>query len=162
MEKVFQYNAPVTEPGIRREVATVNKQRIIEALNQDIAYELAAIMQYLWHHFMAEGIESPAVIDLFKKTAIDEMRHLALLAERVVYLGGTPTATIAAFKQGGDLVQMMRDDLAGENEAIEMYRRHIRLCQEEGDSTTRLMLEQILSDEEHHADLWETTLGSRK
>lgn len=140
----------------------MNKQRIIEALNQDISGELAAIMQYLWHHFTAEGIESPAVIEIFKRTALDEMRHLALLAERVVTLGGTPTVTVNPFKQGGDLVGMMRDDLAGENEAIELYRRHVRLCQEEGDSTTRLMLEQILADEERHADVWETTLGARK
>ena len=30
-----------------------------------------------------------------------------------------------------------------------------------GDSTTRLMLEQILTDEEDHADTWETVLAKR-
>jgi bacterioferritin len=137
-------------------------ERIIAALNEDISYELGAIMQYLWHHFTAEGLESPAIIELFKETSLDEMKHLSMLAERVVYLGGEPTAKIAPFKQGGDLRQMVQDDLEGERTAIRMYREHIRLCEEEGDPVTRLMLENILSDEEKHADRWETVLAVRK
>lgn len=137
-------------------------ERIIAALNEDISYELGAIMQYLWHHFTAEGLESPAIIELFKETSLEEMKHLSMLAERVVYLGGEPTAKIAPFKQGGDLRQMVQDDLEGERTAIRMYREHIRLCEEEGDPVTRLLLETILSDEEKHADRWETVLAVRK
>ena len=65
-------------------------KKIIDALNMDRAFELAAIIQYMGHHYEAEGLESPALIEIFKKTSIDEMKHAELLAERIVYLGGMP------------------------------------------------------------------------
>lgn len=134
-------------------------KKIIDALNEDREFELAAIMQYMGHHYEGEGMESPAIIELFKKTALDEMKHAELLAERVVYLGGTPSTKPAKIMKGGEIRKMVSDDLAAENDAIKRYKEHIKLCDKEGDPTTRLMLEGILSQEEGHADLWETTLG---
>ncbi|MEK7841142.1 MAG: ferritin-like domain-containing protein, partial [Deltaproteobacteria bacterium] len=106
--------------------------------------------------------ESPAVIEIFKKTSIDEMKHAEMLAEKIVYLGGVPVQKPTEVIRGGELKKMIKDDLAAENGAIKRYKEHIKLCEKEGDPATRLMLEQILSDEEDHADTWETTLGIRK
>lgn len=139
-----------------------SRKKIIDALNIDRAYELSAIIQYMGHHYEAEGIESPAVIDIFKATAMDEMKHAEKLGERIVYLGGVPVQKPTEIKRGGDLKSMIKDDLEGENGAIDRYKKHVKLCDELGDSTTRLMLEEILSEEEGHADTWETTLGIRK
>lgn len=139
-----------------------NTKKIIDALNIDRAYELSAIIQYMGHHYEAEGIESPAVIEIFKETAMDEMKHAEKLGERIVYLGGVPVQKPTDVKRGGDLKSMIKDDLKAENGAIERYKKHIKLCDELGDTTTRLMLEEILSQEEGHADTWETTLGIRK
>lgn len=134
-------------------------KEIIVALNQDVSLELGAIIQYLWHHYLAEGLESPAIIDLFEKVSRDEMKHLERFAERVVALGGEPPTQIAPVKKGGDLSKMIRDDLEGERSAIKVYKQHIKLAADLGDTTTRLMLEEIVSEEEAHVDLWETTLG---
>jgi bacterioferritin len=138
------------------------KEKIIEALNLDRADELAAIVQYMMHHYTAEGLESPAVMDIFKETAIDEMKHAEALGERINYLGGVPVKEPSEIKTGGDLRKMIADDLEGENRAIANYKVHIKLAAEEGDPATRLLLEGILSDEEGHADTWETTLGIKK
>ncbi|MBI5182330.1 MAG: ferritin [Nitrospirae bacterium] len=140
----------------------MKNQKIIDALNKDRADELGAIIQYMGHHYTADGMESPAIVGIFKTTAIDEMKHAEMLAERIVYLGGDPVNKPSDIKKGGDLKKMMQDDLAGENGAIKQYKEHIKLCADEGDSTTRLMLENILSDEEKHADTWETILGVKK
>ncbi len=140
----------------------MSKQKIIEALNKDISDELAAIIQYMQHHYMAEGMESPSIIELFKKTSIDEMKHAERLAERVSYLGGEPTTTLSKVKKGGNLKKMIKDDLDSEHEAIKRYKDHIKLCEDSNDPVTRLMLEQILADEEKHADTWQTTLGIKK
>ena len=137
-------------------------KKIIDALNLDRAFELAAIVQYMGHHYEAEGLESPSVIEIFKKTSIDEMKHAEMLAEKIVYLGGVPVQKPTEIIMGGDIKKMIKDDLAAENDAIKRYKKHIKLCEKEGDPATRLMLEQILSDEEGHADTWETTLGIRK
>lgn len=137
-------------------------KKIIDALNLDRAFELAAIIQYMGHHYEAEGMESPAIIDIFKKTAVDEMKHAEKLAERIVYLGGMPVQKPTEIKRGGNLKKMIEEDLGAENGAIKRYKEHIKLADEEGDPTTRLMLEEILAEEEGHADTWETTLGVRK
>ncbi|MEE8449226.1 MAG: ferritin-like domain-containing protein [Thermodesulfobacteriota bacterium] len=137
-------------------------EKIVEVLNKARADELMAILQYMGHHYEAEGMESPAIMDMFKETSIDEMKHAEKLAERIVYLGGTPTYQPSAMKKGGDLKKMVRDDLEAENSAIANYKKFIKICADEGDSTSRLMLEEILSQEEEHADNWETILGVRK
>jgi bacterioferritin len=84
------------------------------------------------------------------------MKHAEKLAERLNYLGGIPTAKPTMIKVGGDLKQMIREDLKNENDAIVMYKRMIKACGD--DPTTRRLLESILSDEEEHADTWETLL----
>jgi len=137
-------------------------QKIVDLLNKDRADELSAIIQYMKHGYEAEGMESPGIIELAKEIAKDEMRHAEKLGERINYLGGIPTKNASTILEGGDLKKMVEDDLAKENGAIKQYKEHIELVIEEGDFTTRLMLEEILSDEEKHANTWETVLGIKK
>ena len=139
-----------------------DREKIVEALNQGVGREIAAIIQYLHHHYMAEGIASPEIIEKFEKTARDEMRHMEMFSERIAYLKGVPTTKPWPIKTGGDIGKMLRDDLEIEYTACELYKKHIKLCDELGDTTTRLMLEKILADEEDHVDQWETILEKRK
>jgi len=136
--------------------------KLIDALNKDREDELSAIIQYMKHHYEGEGMESPEINEIFKETAMDEMKHAEKLGERINYLGGVPTKKTSPIVEGGDLKKMIQDDLAKENGAIKQYKEHIKLAIEENDPTTRLMLEEILSDEEGHADTWETTLSIKK
>lgn len=138
------------------------KKKIIDALNEARAAELAAIMQYMGHHYEGDGLEAVPMLDVFKKTAVDEMKHAESLAERIVYLGGVPVYKAGPVSRGGELKEMISQDLGLENAAIERYRKYILLCDEAGDSTTRLLLEQILMQEEGHADAFETALGRGK
>lgn len=138
----------------------LNRQRIIEALNADVSVELGGVMQYLYQYFTAEERHGGGVKEAFRQTGIEEMRHLSRLARRVAELGGEPTARVPDFARGGDLHQMMRDDLERERRVVEGYRDHIRLCAEEGDETTRRMLEGILADELRHVQLWEQKLAT--
>jgi bacterioferritin len=133
-------------------------KELIDALNQDLSYELAAVIQYMWHHVMASGVESPAIIDRFRLFAMDEMRHAEMVAERIDLLGGIPTTELQAVQVGGALEKMIRDDIAGEELAIRMYKEHIKLADGLDDPTSRRMLEDILADEERHLHDWETIL----
>jgi len=135
-----------------------DREKIIKALNFDIGLEIGAIIQYIMHEVMAEGMESPAIMEKFEKIARDEMKHLEKLAQRVNYLGGVPNTKPAPIKVGGVIKKMMQDDLNGEYMAIKTYKEHVKMSAEIGDTTTRLMLEEILTDEEDHADTWETIL----
>jgi bacterioferritin len=134
------------------------KSPLIDALNVSVSDELASIIQYQWHHVMAKGIASPAIIDLFEKHSIDEMRHAYAFAERIDLLGGDLTVELHPIAVGGDLRKMLQDDLDGEYRAIEMYKRYVKLAEKEDDPVTRRMYEGTLATEEGHANDWETVL----
>lgn len=134
-------------------------QRLLDILNESIARELQVITQYMWHHVMAVGPESAEISEIFKKTAIDEMKHAEKFAERLDYLGGVPTTKPKPIKVGGTLTKMLQDDKAAEQDAIELYKQAIKLCQELEDSTTRLLYEEVLTDEEDHDNTFGTLLG---
>lgn len=137
-------------------------EKLIDALNKNREQELSAIIQYMKHHYEGMGMESPEILDIEREIAIAEMRHAEKLGERINYLGGTPTKNVSPIAEGGDLRKMIQDDLAKENAAIKLYKENIKLAMEEGDPTTRLMLEEILKEEEDHANTWETVLEVKK
>jgi len=144
----------------RRKIMPEKNQALLDALNEAIAEELTAITQYMWHHVMAVGLDSPPASEVFRKASIQEMVHAEDLAERLNYLGGVPTTKPHEIKVGGDLRTMLQQDLKLENDAIAMYKRMIGMCGD--DITTRRLLEDILAEEEDHADRFETLLGIEK
>jgi len=123
---------------------------LLDLLNKAIAREIGVSVQYMWQHVMAMGMKSPEVKDIFKDIAIDEMKHAEKIAERLYYLGGIPTTKVTPIKIGGSLEEMVESDLKAEDEAIELYRKIIEVAAEKEDSTTRLLFEEILTDEEEH------------
>ncbi len=123
---------------------------LLELLNKAIAREIGVSIQYMWQHVMAMGMKSPEVKDIFKDISIVEMKHAEKIAERLFYLGGTPTTKPTPIEVGGSLEEMAEADLKAENEAIEMYKGIIELADRKEDSTTRLLFEEILMEEEEH------------
>jgi len=101
---------------------------------------------------LGTGVESAAVEDIFKKIAITEMKHAEEIAERLAYLGGTPTTKPDPIFVGGSLKEMLRADVKAEEAAIALYKQTIKVADEEGDSTTRRLFEDVLADEEEHHD----------
>lgn len=130
----------------------MGSEKVIEALNRARARELGVVLQYMWQHATAQGLTSPTVAGIFKEIAKVEMKHAEDLAERLAYLGGEPTTTPDPVKRSADLKQMIQDDLEAENQAIRMYKEIIELCRQEDDVTSRRLMENLLADEEEHAD----------
>jgi bacterioferritin len=127
-------------------------------LNDAIAREIQVIVQYMWQHVQVMGVKAVAVQDKFKETAIDEMKHAEKIAERLWYLGGTPTTKPTQITVGKTLKEFLELDTQAEVEAVEMYRQIIQLATKEGDVTTAFMFKEILEDEEEHHDLFTTML----
>ena len=99
-----------------------------------------------------------AVIDKYRQVG-NIGRASLMIAERIVQLGGEPDfapATLtsrshADYDESLDLQAMIRANLIAERVAIEAYGQMIKLIGDK-DSTTRRMLESILSQEQEHAD----------
>ena len=127
-------------------------KKLMELLNRGIARELQVSIQYMWQHVVAKGVESAAVEDIFRKIAITEMKHAEEIAERLAYLGGTPTLKPDPIFVGESLKEMLQTNVKAEEEAIALYKQTIKVANEEGDSTTRRLFEEILGQEEGHHD----------
>jgi bacterioferritin len=125
-------------------------QKLLDFLNKAIARELQVSIQYMWQHVQVTGIEGAILEDVFRKTAIAEMKHAERLAERLDYLNGVPTIKPEPIFVGGSLIEMLRQDQQDEEAAIEIYKEAIQEAAKEGDYTTRRMLEEILAEEENH------------
>jgi len=125
-------------------------QKLLEFLNKGIARELQVSIQYMWQHVQVTGMDGAVVEDIFRKTAIAEMKHAERLAERLDYLNGVPTTKPDPIFVGGSLIEMLKQDEQNEEEAINLYKQAIQVAAEEGDYTTRRLLEDILAEEENH------------
>jgi bacterioferritin len=128
-------------------------------LNAALATEIMCVMRYRHHQIIAKGIDRPQVAAEFKEHADDEQRHMMMIAERINQLGGNPDfnpgtvmeRTATEYGEGDNLLMLVKDDLIAERIAIMVYRELIDWFGS-GDPTTRRMLEEILKDEEDHAD----------
>ncbi len=125
-------------------------EELLELLNRAIAREIGVSIQYMWQHVMAMGMKSPEIKDIFEDIAIEEMKHAEKIAERLFYLGGTPTTKPTPIVIGDSLEEMIKADLNAEDEALELYANIIRVADSQEDSTTRLLFEEIMSNEEEH------------
>ena len=147
----------------------MRQQEIIDRLNFLRAQELFAIQQYMHHYYKVKGQDFADIRDIERDIAIVEMRHAETLAEKINMLGGHPIAhpgeipEMAGIKvSGGESTEgMIRADLELERNAIDHYTRAIR---DIGDSDpgTRKILEDILVQEEEHADTYSSWLGEKQ
>jgi len=133
--------------------------KLTDLLNKAIAREIQVSVQYMWQHVMAKGLESAEIADIFEDVAVTEMKHAEKIAERLFYFDITPTTKPDPIKVGGTVKEMLEYDAKAEEEAIDLYKELIKQAGSEGDSTTRLLFEQILAEEEDHHDTFTTLLG---
>ena len=131
----------------------------IALLNHAVATEIVCILRYKFHAVCATGLASEAVKAEFAQHAKEEGEHLDLLAERINQLGGKPnlnpdgviSRAASEYVEGGNLVDMIQENLIAERIGIETYREMVRYFGDK-DPTTRVMLERILAQEEEHAN----------
>jgi len=134
-------------------------KRTIEILQTVLATEIVCVLRYTMHAVAATGISSDSVKREFATHAKEEQEHMMAVAERINQLGGSPnfnpdglaTRSASQYAEGGNLVDMIRENLVAERIAVDHYRELIRFFGDD-DPGTRVMLEGILTVEEEHAN----------
>jgi bacterioferritin len=133
--------------------------KIIELLNDVLTAELTAINQYFVHYKMQENWGYQRLASKGKEESFGEMKHAEELIERIIYLEGVPNMQrLGPVKVGETVPEQLKAELETEKEAIARLAAGIQQCRRT-DEGTRLLLEQMLSDEEDHADWLETQLS---
>ena len=93
-------------------------QKLLDFLNNGIARELQVSIQYMWQHIQVTGTDGVIVEDIFRKTAIAQMKHAERLAERLDYLNGVATTKPDPIFVRGSLIEMLKQNEQDEEKAI--------------------------------------------
>jgi bacterioferritin len=133
-------------------------KNIIAALNEALKEELTAINQYFVHAELCENWKYERLAKYIKKQSIDEMKHAEHLIERILFLDGTPNMEPLGVNIGANVKQQLENDLKLEINAVSMYNRFVQLAREAADNGSRELFDQLLRDEEDHADWLEAQL----
>jgi bacterioferritin len=134
-------------------------EKIIGLLNEFLADELTAINQYIVHSEMCANWGYGKLHGKTEKRAIDEMKHAEKIIARILFLEGIPVVSnLRKINIGATVDVQLKNDLAGETDAIKGYNDGIKLCLELGDNGTRELIDANLHDEEDHLDWLESQL----
>ena len=128
-------------------------EKVIEYLNAALRNELTAINQYFLHYRLLDhwGIARLAKFEYGE--SIDEMKHADLLAARILFLDGLPNFQhLGRLRIGETVEEILRADLALENDALPQLREAIAYCEEKRDYISRDLFKRILDNEEEHVD----------
>ena len=146
-------DGPVT-PYYELDIDEVHK-----LLNAALASEIVCVLRYQQHYYMSTSIHQETLQALFKEHWEDEQEHVFRVAERVKQLGGVPnfapegimTRAFSHFETGHTLADLLKEDLLAERVVIRIYNQMVEYFGSK-DPTTRRMFEELLADEEDHAD----------
>jgi len=134
-------------------------KQTITILQTVLATEIVCVLRYTMNAVVASGLSSQSVKEEFDEHAKEEQDHARRVAERINQLGGTPnfnpeglaSRSASQYTEGANLVEMIKENLIAERIACEHYQELIRFFGDK-DSTTRVMMESILVNEEEHAN----------
>jgi bacterioferritin len=134
-------------------------EKLVKKLDELLADELTAIMQYMVHSEMCANWGYDKLHQSVEKRAMQEMGHAEKLISRIIFLEGTPTVSkLNSVSIGADVPKQLQSDHQSELGAVKMYNEVIHLADEVGDAATRNLLESILKDEDQHVDWLEEQL----
>ena len=158
IEEIQQRARKKIEDGAVTSTYGLDKDQSVEILNEALATEIVCVLRYMHHYFMATGVHGKAASEEFKEHADAEREHADRIAERIQQLGGKPDfnpkslleRSVSHYVEGESLADMIREDLVAERVVIDVYREMIKHFGDK-DPTTRVMIEDILEDEEEHA-----------
>ena len=136
-------------------------EKSIELLNKGLADELWAVHQYMYFHFHCDDQGYDLLASLFKRTAIQEMLHAEDFAERILFLGGKVEMKLS--NQVADVTEvraMLEMAMNMEKQAVKDYNEWANECSANNDAASRKIFEELVADEEGHADMFETQMES--
>ncbi len=137
----------------------LTRQKLIDLLNEDLEREYQAIIAYVVYSQVLKGAEYMAIADELAVHAGEELQHAITLANQIDYLGGMPKTTPKPVKTSDKAQDMLKFDLANENETIRNYRVRIKQCEELGEYAIAEHIREILVQEQDHQIALATALG---
>ncbi len=128
----------------------ITKETLLKELNKDLEWEYAAAIQYVQHASVMTGAQYESIQKELVVHSQEEMQHALMLSEQIDFLGGAPTVNVEEREVSKNTLEMLKQDLAGEEMAIERYKERIEQAESLKEYGLRRILEDILIQEEEH------------
>jgi bacterioferritin len=136
----------------------MDKQKLIDGLNEDLAGELSAIIQYITYAAKATGPYRPQLVAFYLAEVADEQMHAQFLANKIVALGGEPTTVPRPVPEAKTNQEMLQAVLVAELQAGKDYTQRAKEAEEFGDKGLAVQLEDMVRDETGHSEETERIL----
>jgi bacterioferritin len=137
------------------------RDQIVRGLNEDLAREYKAIIQYVVFSATLKGAQYGDIAEQLKGHASQELAHALELARQIDYLGGDPTVRGKEAEYSEDSREMLEIDLRAEQETIKSYRERIREAERAGEFALSEALRDIIAQEQDHEIDLRDALGLR-
>src|SRR5580704_5095567 len=137
----------------------MNREKLIDALNEDLSREYQAIISYVNYSQVLKGAAYMNIADELGVHATEELSHALQVANHIDYLGGMPSVIPKPVKTSEKAEEMLRFDLENEKETIREYRRRIKQADELNEFAITESLRNILLQEQDHLIALATALG---
>lgn len=142
-----------------RQDIKITREQLAQKLNEDLAREYQAVIAYVVYSQALKGAQYMSIAAELEKHAHEELQHAITIAKQIDYLGAMPTATALPVTLSEDPVEMLRADLANENDTVRNYRQRIRECEALGEYAIGEEIREILKQEQEHQIDLATALG---
>jgi len=129
---------------------TQDRKNLIIELNKDLEWEYAAAIQYVQHASVITGPEFESIQKELIIHSQEEMQHAVMVSEQIDFLGGVPTVDVEQIDVSPESLEMLRQDLRGEDNAIIRYKERIYQAEQLREYGLRRVIEDILIQEEEH------------
>jgi bacterioferritin len=143
----------------QKEVGKFTREKLIDALNEDLSREYQAIIAYVNYSQVLKGAAYMNIADELAVHAKEELDHALQVANHIDYLGGMPSVVTKPVKTSEKAEEMLRFDLENEKETIRNYRRRIKQADELNEFAIAESLREILVQEQDHLIALATALG---
>lgn len=138
-------------------------ERSIELLNKAVADELSAVNQYMYFHFHLDDQGYDLLSGLFRRIAIQEMGHVEILAERILFLKGEVKMVVGQDVEPiQEVTKMLEKATQMEASSARDYNLWANESAANADSVTKKIFEQLVADEEMHFDQYDTEFDNVK
>ena len=135
--------------------------RVVELLNQALTFELTVTNTYFLHARMLDNWGLGNLGKVFYDLSIEEMKDADALINRILMFDGHPNVQkLGAITVGEDAEEMLTLALDSEKAAVAQFNAAAKECHELGDHGTAAVFEEMVRDEEEHADWFEGQLDA--
>ena len=133
-------------------MADPNVKALVDGLNDDLAHEYAAVIQYRTYASTVTGPYRQELRQFFTGEIADELGHAQLLADKIIVLGGRPATQAAEVRFTDEPRTMLENSLEDEVATIERYIRRRAQAEEVGEIGLAVDLDTVIADETKHRD----------